>query len=304
MVKKSKSVKPKIKEAQVAVPEPKQQPLPSARVVRNIHANIAIEIISTATQAVMVHRMNGTPELERFVFATPGQRREYETDWQQAFGKDGQPYDPAYVARRFIKGDLQKPFIINTQVIEALAEVFPKGDHHVFTGIGFVGRFDSSEDARLLGSSTEPPLCTFNSAASLKALSHQQLQTVCDQLEMAIPAKPTKVFFEGVFQMARKASSKKATKVAKVEGAKRRADGPVSKLRDMFGKLDLADPEATTKVLAKAEELGINKGTALTQLSRARKNAGIQMRGSKGAAPKKIATRSRRSASTSSQVAA
>ena len=284
-----------------------------AEVVRNSNANIAIQILKDEKQAVMVHRMGGPLEVERFQFLVPEHRRDYETDWKPALDKEGRPYEPSYVAKRFLQGEFSKLHVLTTQVVEALAGIFPTGDHHVFTSQGFFGRFETLEDAQILGKALkDDQLIIFSSPEDLAKMAKARPRTfslICGFIEApAIPAKPKAAYFQGVFDMTKKAVAKKAAKVAKAEGAKRRADGPVAKLREMFGKLDLATTEATEKVLAKAEELGINRGTALTQLSRARKERGISMRQAAGAkkdkTPAKKATKKASKSATASSASA
>lgn len=96
-------------------------------------------------------------------------------------------------------------------------------------------------------------------------------------------------------------AAKKGKKVTKTRSPK--ASGPVHMLRAYMGKLKLDSREATGKVVEFAAENKLEKGTALTQLSRFRKEQGIVMRaasgtGKKKAKPKAKKAKVKRAAST------
>ena len=95
-------------------------------------------------------------------------------------------------------------------------------------------------------------------------------------------------------------AAKKAKKQTKTRSPK--ASGPVHMLRAYMAKLKLDSREATGKVVEFAAANKLEKGTALTQLSRFRKEQGIVMRaasgtgGKKKAAPKKKAKAKKKAA--------
>ena len=253
-----------------------------ARVIRNTHANIAIEIMCMASQAVVVHRMSGAPELETFRFLIPDHRRDYETEWREALDKGGVPLEAAYTARRFLRGDLRVPEL-NSPVILALAGILPVGDNHLVSfEDGVIGHFAQQDDAVLISKALRTPCTVVGSAAEVKALPREQLERLCAMLGVTIPKKLTKPFFTGVVEMAKKAEAKKATKIVKAEGSKRRADGPIAKIAELVGKHDITTREGGSELLAAALKVGINKSTASTQLAAHRKKQGIVLRRTNG----------------------
>jgi hypothetical protein len=87
-------------------------------------------------------------------------------------------------------------------------------------------------------------------------------------------------------------AKKQAAKKAKTP----KASGPVHMLRGYFAKLKIDEREATSKVVAFAEQNKIEKGTALTQLSRYRKEQGVSMRAASGEGKKAAKPKAKKAA--------
>lgn len=217
----------------------------------------------------------------------------FDDEWRPLFrhGPTGVEVYPVLEAtRKFIRGCFSEPTGFKGGALDALVDVLPQGDVHLFVrGVGFIGRFSAVEDAQMIAGAlkADRPII-FGSSEEIMAMPEPDVVEIITALdpEFVWPKKFTINHAQGVYEMAKKATKKKAAKVAKAEAAQRRADGPVAKAREQFEKIHKANPEATSDVYIKAcEDAGVNRGTATTQLGRWRKEKGIAVK--RGGARKK-----------------
>lgn len=202
--------------------------------------------------------------------------REFDRIWRPLL-KSGEPYPVVDAARKFISGTFTAPSSFRSGALEALVGLLPSGDFHLFSPTnGFIGRFSDIKDARrVIKAYGIEGVVMFGSAAEFQALSAQAQQVVLQALdpERKWSAKINDRLAKEVFGMSKKAQQKKTPKpVAKAAAKNKRADGPVAKARALFESMKGKD---TADIIAACEKLGINKGTANTQLGRWRKEQGI-----------------------------
>lgn len=217
----------------------------------------------------------------------------FDEEWRPLFryGPTGiEPYPVLEATRKFIRGCYSEPTGFKGGALDALIDVLPEGEHHLFArGVGFIGRFASPEDAQMIAAAlkADRPII-FGSPEEIMALADPDLSEVVSHLdpEYRWPTKFNINHAQGVFEMAKKTPKKKAKKVEKAEAAQRRADGPVAQARAVFDELHKANPETpSSEYIEKACAKGINRGTVTTQLGRWRKEKGIAVK--RGGARKK-----------------
>ena len=202
----------------------------------------------------------------------------FEEMWRPVIGSDGHPYTAQEAARKFLRGVSPKMIPeFGSGAVESLQRCLPEGDVHLFTAeSGFGGRYAAIEDALLIARSHRQKPITFESPKDIKKLSEQELNIVQTSLD---PDRkwPQQVNPQEIFTMAKEKQAAAPKKVQKVEASKRRADGPVAKLRELFAKMVSEVKGDSKAVLAAAAKLGINKGTTTVQLGKWRKENGIQV---------------------------
>lgn len=215
---------------------------------------------------------------------------QFDDEWRPLYrmGPQGvEPYPVVEATRKFIRGCFSEPTGFKAGALDALVDVLPPGEVHLFIrGVGFIGRFCSLEDAQMIAGAlkADRPII-FSSPAEIMGLSDPDLSEVMFHLDPAYewPKQIKPHNAEGIFEMAKKATKKKAAKVAKAEAKQRRADGPVAKAREIFEKMK--EETDSSKIIKACEEVGVNRGTATTQLGRWRKEKGITVK--RGGARKK-----------------
>ncbi len=202
----------------------------------------------------------------------------FEEMWRPVIGSDGHPYTVQEAARKFLRGVCPKMIPeFGNGAVEALQRCLPEGDVHLFTAdSGFIGRYSAVEDALLIARSHQQKPIAFESPKDIKKLSAQELSIVQAALD---PDRkwPQKVNPQEIFNMSKQKQAAAPKKIQKVEASKRRADGPVAKLRELFAKMVSEVKGDSKAVLVAAEKLGINKGTTTVQLGKWRKEHGIQV---------------------------
>lgn len=274
-----------------------------AQVLRSREARCGIEVLRTEDSVVMAILDTDcavTLKSHPTVWAEVGEQYQggkhifnFDDEWRPLFrmGPAGvEPYPVVEATRKFIRGCYSEPAGFKGGALDALIDVLPHGEVHLFVrGVGFIGRFCSIEDAQMIAGAlkAERPIL-FSSAEEFMALPDPDQVEVITLLDPGYqwPKKFTLQHAQGVIDMAKKATKKKATKVAKAEAAQRRADGPVSKAREIFEKMYAANKEVTSSEIIKAcEDAGVNRGTATTQLGRWRKEKNITVK--RGGARKK-----------------
>jgi hypothetical protein len=198
-----------------------------------------------------------------------------------------EPYPLFEAVRKVIRGVYSAPSGFKGGALDALVDVLPHGDFHLFTReLGFVGRFASFDDAQMIGKAMKAvrPVI-FSTAEEFLELGAIDQGVVLIDLDPSRewPAKFKLKDAMGVLEMAKAKTKTKAKKVEKAEAKQKRADGPVAKARAIFEQMRT---ETDSSAIIKAcEAAGVNRGTATTQLGRWRKEEGIVVK--RGGARKK-----------------
>lgn len=277
-----------------------------SRVIRGPESRCAIEVLRTDSEAVLAmldsdcqitlrsHPLTWAEIGEQF---REGKRFfEFDQVWRplDRLGPTGiEPYPVIEAVRKFIRGCFSAPAGFKGGSLDALADLLPHGDVHVFTREwGFIGRFASVEDAQMISGALQAvkPII-FSTAEEFMGLVDLDQSVVLTDLDPARewPTNITRAIATGVLEMAKKKVKVKAKKVKAAEATQRRTDGPVHKARAMFEKMRESD---SSEIIAACVAAGINKGTATTQLGRWRKENGIAVKrgGARSKTDKKAAT--------------
>lgn len=199
----------------------------------------------------------------------------YDRNVSQQFDKYELPYPPDRAARLLIKGAYSRPYGFRNGALGALISVLPSGPIHLFEQeSGFVGRFASTDDVKIVVEAMKCRAIVFSSEKELQKLSAVDLQVVLSHLdpERKWPPKLNQKLYKEVYEMSSKANTKAAPKIAKADARQRRTDGPVAKARGIFEEMK---DKGTADILEACVEAGVNRGTATTQLGRWRKENGI-----------------------------
>jgi len=270
-----------------------------AQVLRSREARCGIEILRTEDAVVMaVLDSDCTIDLKSHptVWAEVGAQYrdgkrvfQFDDEWRPLFrhGPHGiEAYPVVEATRKFIRGCYSAPSGFKGGALDALIDVLPHGEVHLFIReIGFIGRFASLEDAQMIAGAlkVDRPII-FGSPEEIMELPDPDLIELITWInpEYRLPSKLKLTHAEGIFEMAKKTVKKKVAKVAKAEAKQRRADGPVAKAREIFEKMRDA---SSADIIAACEAAGVNRGTATTQLGRWRKANNIQVK--RGGARKK-----------------
>lgn len=197
-----------------------------------------------------------------------------------------EPYPLYEAVRKIIRGHFSAPAGFKGGSLDALMDVLPHGEVHLFTREqGFIGRFAAVEDAQMIGAALKAvkPII-FSTAQEFMQLGTVDQGVVLFELDPVRewPAKFNQKQATGVIEMAKAKTKTKAKKVEKAEAKQKRADGPVAKARGIFEKMKDKD---SSEIIKACEEAGVNRGTATTQLGRWRKENGIVVK--RGGARKK-----------------
>lgn len=273
-----------------------------SQVLRGPNSRCAIEVLRTDGEAVLAmldtdcqvalvsHPLAWAEIGEQF---KEGKRWfEFDQVWQPLTrcGPQGiEPYPLFEAVRKIIRGCFSAPAGFKGGALEALADILPHGDIHLFTREwGFIGRFSAVEDAQMIAAALKAvkPIIFGSPEEFLELVDLDQAFVLSDLgLGEEWPAKLNMTHAIGVMEMAKAKTKSKAKKVAKAEASQRRADGPVAKARAIFEKM--RDETDSSKIIKACEDAGVNRGTATTQLGRWRKENGITVK--RGGARKKKA---------------
>lgn len=273
-----------------------------SQVLRGPNSRCAIEVLRTGSEAILAvldtdcsialisHPLAWAESGPQF--KTGRAFLEFDQVWKPLLrqGPKGiEPYPLLDAVRKFIKGCYAPPFGFKSGALDALVEVLPSGEHHLFTReAGFIGRFASLDDATMIAGALKAvkPII-FSTAEEFMELVDLDQGVVLSDLDPVKewPAKIDVNIAMGVLEMAKAKKKDKTKKVAKAEATQRRADGPVAQARMIFEAMK--SETDSSKIIAACEAKGINRGTATTQLGRWRKENGITVK--RGGARKKAA---------------
>lgn len=274
-----------------------------AQVLRSVEARCGIEVLRTADSVVMALLDSDctialVSQPMTWVDKGPQYREgrkilNFDEIWRPLYrvGPTGvEPYPVLEATRKFIRGCYSAPSGFKGGALDALIDVLPAGDVHLFVrGVGFIGRFAAVEDAQMIAGAlkADRPII-FGSPEEIMLLAEPDLSEIVFALnpEFDWPSKFKLNHAQGVFEMAKAATKKKVKKIEKAEATQRRADGPVAQARAVFDELYKANAETpSSEYIEKACAKGINRGTVTTQLGRWRKEKGIAVK--RGGARKK-----------------
>jgi hypothetical protein len=270
-----------------------------SQVLKGPNARCAIEVTRTDTEALLVVLDTDcavTLTSHPLVWAEIGAQYsngkmffEFDKVWHPLMrqGPAGiEPYPLFEATRKFIRGSFSEPVGFKAGSLDALADVLPHGDIHLFTREwGFIGRFAALEDAQMIAAALKAvkPII-FSTAQEFTGLATIDQGVVLTDLDPVRqwPAKITPKIAQGIIEMAKAKTKSKTKKVATAEAKQRRADGPVAKARGIFEQMKDKD---SAEIIKACEAAGINRGTATTQLGRWRKENNIVVK--RGGARKK-----------------
>lgn len=269
------------------------------RVIRSFDARCAIELDRSAAGARLLSlnvsdnfvgvATNNWPETWAEIIPEVGRvERSYDRWWLPLELDLGTPYPIERAARRYLH-----PVIGSNQytedALEVLVSILPPGNFHLFAeGHGFVGRYETADDAQALARAMRSRAIVIASPNDIKLLPPVDLQYVLDELGMSTDT-PKHPSFKEIFSMATKAKKKTKQQTAgpivtqltkgaktKVKVGEKRTDGPVAKAWAIFDKMNAAGKASDTPAIKEAcAKAGINPGTTGVQLGRWRKENGI-----------------------------